>query len=701
MKRWSVTPLHGSLGRHAAAWDRLNVRHFGDHPLLTSLFVNGLLAEFSEGNEYLCYLEPDGGAKGEIAAMCILKARNRLLWCSFLPSQAQIAATLIADPSLLESLSLSLPRSVIQLDLLCNDTQLGALLSQAPPRRHLLNHALTMNVALDGGFDAYWASRSKQLQSNIKKRAKRLDDDGVQARYLLLDDPVDMLNAVDRFADLECAGWKGRNGTAVGSIPEQHRFYRKLMLDAAHQGNAFVAELWFGDTLAASRLMLRQRGMVVILKTSYDESYAVYSPGRLQLRDVIERWFARGDATSVEFYTDADENQLEWATGQRWIRHRTVYRSALAEAMAVVLRIVRTERAPPEQFKVEVFGHADALPADVQSAMLKAEKRNVGFGLAWYRNLTDTVYAGSDEIRYYTLRRAQHVLAVLPLRVEKIALGYRLHALSNFYTSLYEPVMDPGLKSAEFVPLLGAIEADFPGMASLSLAPMDRDGHAYHTILGALRLKAWIGFEYYTFANWYQPVRGDWPAYLAGRDSNLQNTLRRMGKKFGADQGRLEIVSNPKDMPMAIAAYEKVYAASWKKPEPFPDFMPGLLQTYAAKGFLRVGIAWLGETPVAAQIWIVAHGRAEIFKLAFDNDFKAYSPGSLLSARLMQHVFEVDQVQEVDYLSGDDAYKKSWMSDRRERWGLVAYKPSTVRGVSGILWQSGGLAVRALRNAMS
>ena len=35
--------------------------------------------------------------------------------------------------------------------------------------------------------------------------------------------------------------------------------------------------------------------------------------------------------------------------------------------------------------------------------------------------------------------------------------------------------------------------------------------------------------------------------------------------------------------------------------------------------------------------------------------------------KLMRHVIDVDQVREVDFGSGDDAYKKDWMSDRRER----------------------------------
>ena len=105
----------------------------------------------------------------------------------------------------------------------------------------------------------------------------------------------------------------------------------------------------------------------------------------------------------------------------------------------------------------------------------------------------------------------------------------------------------------------------------------------------------------------------------------MRNTIKRMGKKFEADQGSIKIATQPDEMAWAIAAYESVYAASWKVEEPYPEFMPGLLRMCAAKGWLRLGVACLGEQPVAAQAWIVLSGRAEIYKVAYDENFKHYS----------------------------------------------------------------------------
>jgi len=58
-------------------------------------------------------------------------------------------------------------------------------------------------------------------------------------------------------------------------------------------------------------------------------------------------------------------------------------------------------------------------------------------------------------------------------------------------------------------------------------------------------------------------------------------------------------------------------------------------------------------------------------------------------------------VTEVDYLSGDDGYKKDWMSQRRERWGILALNPRTPRGVLAIARHVGGRAVKRVALSMA
>jgi hypothetical protein len=230
----------------------------------------------------------------------------------------------------------------------------------------------------------------------------------------------------------------------------------------------------------------------------------------------------------------------------------------------------------------------------------------------------------------------------------------------------------------ELAQLLRALRAQRP--RSITFAPLERDSVDFGLMRGALRRAGLIPFEYFCFGNWYLPVACTGTQYLESRPGEVRSTIRRMSRRFEAQGGHIEILQSPQDVERATAAYTAVYAVSWKQPEPHPGFMPGLIRLCAARGWLRLGVAWLGEQAIAAQLWIVANGHASIFKLAYRPEHAKLSPGTLLTAAMMKHVIDIDQVKEVDYLTGDDAYKRSWMTHRRERWGLVSYDPATAGG---------------------
>jgi hypothetical protein len=226
---------------------------------------------------------------------------------------------------------------------------------------------------------------------------------------------------------------------------------------------------------------------------------------------------------------------------------------------------------------------------------------------------------------------------------------------------------------------------------------MDPQSAGFALLSSALQQAGTVPFDFFSFGNWYQPVTEDWPTYLKNREGTVRSTIKRMGKKFVAENGKLELIFGGPELERGLAAYQHVYALSWKQAEPYPDFVPGLIRTCAEQGWLRLGVAWLNDKSIAAQIWIVSHGKANIYKLAYDESFKAYGPGTLLTAMLMERVIETDKVDEIDYLIGDAPYKKTWMSQRRERWGIVAYNPKTIGGLTGLANEVLARSIKTLR----
>ena len=118
----------------------------------------------------------------------------------------------------------------------------------------------------------------------------------------------------------------------------------------------------------------------------------------------------------------------------------------------------------------------------------------------------------------------------------------------------------------------------------------------------------------------------------------------------------------------------------------------------AQYGALRLGVLTIQGVPAAAQIWLLWKGRATIFKLVHAETFSKFSPGTVLTMHMMRMVLERDCPKEIDFGRGDDTYKKMWLSSRRERWGIEAANPRTVRGLALATRITAGLARDYLKN---
>jgi CelD/BcsL family acetyltransferase involved in cellulose biosynthesis len=259
-----------------------------------------------------------------------------------------------------------------------------------------------------------------------------------------------------------------------------------------------------------------------------------------------------------------------------------------------------------------------------------------------------------------------------------------LLGVSNYYSSLFGPTWIDGVtEQADWCELAGRIRR-LPGASVIRLQPLDVEGVFMRGMQAGLHACGYSVDRFFCFGNWYLPTEpGGFEAYWRQRPAQLRNTVERARRRLDrSHMWRIDIVRAPSPaLEQGIAAYQRVYAQSWKEPEPNPAFMPGLIRMAADQGSLRLGLLWLDGEAVAAQVWVVTAGKAHIFKLAYQSGFERFSVGSVLTAALMQHVMDVDGVREVDYLTGDDNYKKDWMSHRRERVGLIAFDTSRPRGV--------------------
>ncbi|MCG8693278.1 MAG: GNAT family N-acetyltransferase [Minwuiales bacterium] len=313
---------------------------------------------------------------------------------------------------------------------------------------------------------------------------------------------------------------------------------------------------------------------------------------------------------------------------------------------------------------------------------------NFDLGLSWFRNLAATCLDPGDELVLVACDVDDTAAAVLPLcrrASPRFLSGAReLTALSNFYTCRFAPGLAEGEDPQRLCRLLAdGLRAHPDGVDIVNLDSIARDDPLFDTLAEQFSAAGFFTQPYFHFGNWHEPVAGvTFDDYMAGRDAALRNTLRRKHRKLERDFAvDLRIVTQPDDVDAAMDSYDAVYAASWKEPEPYPDFTRGLAHAAAAVGALRLGLCFLDGAPAAAQLWLVAGGQATIFKLAHDERFGKTSVGTVLTAEMARHTLEVDRVAEIDFGRGDDSYKQLWLGQRREMWGLLAFNPATPRGL--------------------
>ncbi len=306
------------------------------------------------------------------------------------------------------------------------------------------------------------------------------------------------------------------------------------------------------------------------------------------------------------------------------------------------------------------------LPDSVNKLFVTAEKESPFFSRPWFESLVEY---GLDEGQSYLLAGVldqDTLVAMLPLM--QCGIGH-YRSLRHLYTSLYTLLLAETARQEILACLVQGLER-LP-IYHLQLDPIAADERNLQRLQSAMESSEFTSHRYFSFHNWIHRLQGEsFTDYMGTRPARVRNTIARKKRKLEREHSYHIRLYTDQNLQQAIADYNAVYAASWKANELHEGFIDGLANNLSQAGWLRLAILYVEYQPVAAQFWIVANGKASIFKLNYNKAWKQYSPGSILMSFLMQHVIDNDKVDEIDFLTGNDAYKQDWMSERRERWRL-------------------------------
>lgn len=359
---------------------------------------------------------------------------------------------------------------------------------------------------------------------------------------------------------------------------------------------------------------------------------------------------------------------------------------------------------PKMEIENGVYRNFADMPTEFRSLVNDAGRQNLFSSREWFENFIAAVPGSEQPVYFYTCALPSGELALLPMWAPENRRWWKprtLQSLTNFYTTHFSPLVNGNSMQHKqsIYKLVEKITGYQPGWEVVNIKALDREDSTWSALRSGFKRCGWLTQKYFCYGNWYLVV-GDrtFEEYLASRSKIIRKTIANRVRKFDRiDGSRFEIAITPEQLQSALPAFLQLSRQRWQKDEPFPDFLPGLTGLCAEKGWLRLGMVWIDDKLAAAQLWIVKDHIAYIYKVAYDNEFKSLSIGSVATYKLMQYIFEQDDVTEVDYLTGDDAYKIDWMSHRRERWGLIAFNMKTVRGfLAGVI----NVAGREIKNLL-
>jgi len=318
--------------------------------------------------------------------------------------------------------------------------------------------------------------------------------------------------------------------------------------------------------------------------------------------------------------------------------------------------------------KFVCFKNWDDLPESANALFAQAAGESVFLSHPWFECLAGAALQEGETLLLACALVGDEVKAMLPL-VESAG-GNSLYSLKHGYTPLYSLLLADD-DQEQVLSCLAQGLSQLP-IKGLLLEPIAADDIRLSSLQGALENNGFTCERSFRQYNWVHRLQGQtYKEYMAQRPARLRNTIVRKRRKLEREHGCEIRLFSGDDVPRAMSDYNLVYSASWKQSEVGNErFLNCFMAAFSQAGWTRLGILYAKGQPVAAQIWFVHDGKASIFRLVYDQAWRQYSPGSMLTGFMMEHVIDNDRVEEIDFLVGNDAYKQDWMSERRERFVL-------------------------------
>jgi len=244
------------------------------------------------------------------------------------------------------------------------------------------------------------------------------------------------------------------------------------------------------------------------------------------------------------------------------------------------------------------------------------------------------------------------------------------------WISLPGQPLEPGLRS-----LLGAIPGLTLGLGATQLDPRLQDRPADSPQMRTL--------DYIDTS--FIDITGTWDAYWEARGKNLRQNTRKQLNKLAAEGTlpRLECITDPEQVPQALADYGALESAGWKAgggTAIHPDnaqgrFYTRMLQNFCSQGRGRIYRYRFGDKVVAMDLCIDNGPLVVVLKTAYDESYRNVSPSVLMRHDEFKSWWDEGRYKRIEFYGKTMEWHTRWTAQQRLLYHATAYRWAWLRGV--------------------
>lgn len=151
-----------------------------------------------------------------------------------------------------------------------------------------------LHMQRDGNGQLTWlGDTTRHFRHELRRKRRMLEEEaGDKLKLVCRADPHS--ETLNKFYEMEAAGWKGREGTAINCDQETRSFYDSIAREAASRGYFRLHALEIKGRMAAAAFSVVTDDCFFPMKVTYDESLGYGGPGQLMLNGILQECAEKG-----------------------------------------------------------------------------------------------------------------------------------------------------------------------------------------------------------------------------------------------------------------------------------------------------------------------------------------------------------------------------------------------------------------------